>query len=123
MTRLSQFSLILLQILSYRSSFASTETSEIPTKVRDLESYGINQNIVLRAFADEIQLSLDEIVRFKMAPCDKLDYVLMYHALRFVGANPNRFGMSLEESKIPKKLPPLYRQGQNSKNLVHTMLK
>jgi hypothetical protein len=67
--------------------------------------------------------TLDEIVRFKMAPCDKLDYVLMYHALRFVGANPNRFGMSLEESKIPKKLPPLYRQGQNSKNLVHTMLK
>lgn len=67
--------------------------------------------------------TLDEIVRFKMAPCDKLDYVLMYHALRFVGANPNRFGMSLEESKIAKKLPPLYRQGQNSKNLVHTMLK
>ncbi|MCB0362708.1 MAG: hypothetical protein KDD35_08295, partial [Bdellovibrionales bacterium] len=69
------------------------------------------------------QASLGEIVKFKMAPCDKLDYVLMYLALKFVGSNPIKFGLQIDSAKIPKNLPPLYRPGQNRENLVKTMRK
>ena len=67
--------------------------------------------------------TLDDIVRFKMAPCAKLDYVLLYLALKFVGANMSEFNLQFDQAKVPKELPKLYREGQNQENLIPTMLK
>jgi len=73
--------------------------------------------------------TLDDIIRYKMAPCLALDYVLLYLSLKFVGANLEAFGLKLEPSQIPTKLPPLYRPStengvrQNANNLIPTMYK
>ena len=67
--------------------------------------------------------TLDDIVKYKMAPCDKLDYVLLYLAMKFVGANLKEFGLQIDDSKIPKKLPAMYRPNQNAKNFIPSMLK
>lgn len=67
--------------------------------------------------------TLDDIVNFKMGPCRSLDYVLDLLALQFIGSNLNQYGMSLDPSRIPKKLPPMYRKGQNASNFIQTMWK
>ncbi|MCB0384692.1 MAG: hypothetical protein KDD43_04800, partial [Bdellovibrionales bacterium] len=67
--------------------------------------------------------TLDDIVRFKMAPCGKIDYVLLYLALKFVGSNMSEFNLQFDQDKVPKQLPTLYREGQNQENLIPTMMK
>lgn len=67
--------------------------------------------------------TLDDIVNYKMAPCGKIDYILLYLALKFVGANMKEVKLDFDEAKVPKQLPKLFRPRQNLENLIPTMLK
>jgi hypothetical protein len=45
--------------------------------------------------------TLDEITKYSMAPCEQLDYTWAWLALQFIGTDPMKYNLEIQESKSP----------------------